>query len=197
MIIHLLIFRNNVIDLIFVPYAQLDHNKYTDKIKTLIEPWGIKVTGLHNYPNPAEAINRAKAIFVGGGNSFLLLKSLCDNNIVELIKKRVLYEGMLYIGSSAGTNVATKSIHTTNDMPIIYPPTFNAIGIVPFNINPHYIEKIESETHKGETRDERIREYLQMDHAGPVLGLKEGSILRVDNRSLTVKGVAGAVLFKK
>lgn len=154
------------------------------------------MTGLHSYPNVIDRINSSKAIFVGGGNTFLLLKTLYENNLISLIRKKVDEGSLLYIGSSAGTNVATKSIHTTNDMPIIYPPSFEAIGIVPFNINPHYIE-VESETHKGETRDQRIFEYLEMCHASPVLGLREGCILHVDGYHLTLTGVAGAVLFKK
>lgn len=184
-------------ELIFVPYAQPDYNKYTTTIKEVIEPWGFQVTGLHSYTDPINAVNSAKAIFVGGGNTFLLLKTLYDNNLVELIRKRVIEEGMLYMGSSAGTNVATKSIHTTNDMPIIFPPSFNAIGLVPFNINPHYIDKLESETHKGETRDQRIKEYLEMKHAGPTLGLREGAILHVEGNALKLKGVNGAVLFQR
>lgn len=125
------------------------------------------------------------------------MKRLYEYNLVQLIKKRVDDGELVYIGISAGTNVATRSIHTTNDMPIIFPPTFEAIGIVPFNINPHYIDKSESETHKGETRDQRISEYMEMDHAFPVLGLQEGAILYVNGTSLMIKGVAGAVLFQK
>lgn len=184
-------------ELIFVPYAQNDYNSYTANIKEIIEPWGFKVTGLHTYSDPANALNSAKAIFVGGGNTFLLLKTLYEYNLVELVKKRVFEGRMVYMGSSAGTNVATKSIHTTNDMPIIYPPSFKAIGLVPFNINPHYINHLDSPTHKGETRDQRILEYIAMPHASPVLGLKEGSILHVNGESLVLKGVAGAVLFDK
>ncbi|XP_072936964.1 probable alpha-aspartyl dipeptidase [Epargyreus clarus] len=189
--------RNDVNELVFVPYAQNDFDAYTAKIREVISQWGISVTGLHTYPEPTSAVNSAKAIFVGGGNTFMLLSRLYENNLVKLIRDRVNSGNLLYIGSSAGTNVATKSIHTTNDMPIIFPPTFDAIGIVPFNINPHYIDFIESETHKGETRDQRIYEYLQMPHASDVLGLREGCILHVAGDTLTLKGVSGAVLFRK
>ncbi|KAG6457563.1 hypothetical protein O3G_MSEX010380 [Manduca sexta] len=189
--------KNNVSELIFVPYAQNDFNGYTAKIKEVIDPWGFTVTGLHTYPDAANAVNSAKAIFVGGGNTFLLLSRLYEKGLVSIIRKKVDEGSLAYIGSSAGTNVATKSIHTTNDMPIIYPPTFDAIGIVPFNINPHYIDKVENEKHKGETRDQRINEYMEMEHAAPVLGLREGAMLQVDGASLMLKGVAGAVLFKK
>ncbi|XP_049882545.1 probable alpha-aspartyl dipeptidase [Pectinophora gossypiella] len=189
--------KHNVKDLIFIPYAQNDYNTYTAKMKAAIDPWGINVTSLHTYPDPANAINSSHAIFVGGGNTFLLLTRLYEKGLVSLIRKRVHEGHLLYIGSSAGTNVATKSIHTTNDMPIIYPPSFEAIGIVPFNINPHYIDVIESATHKGETREQRIREYLEMSHAAPVLGLREGAILKIDKDCLILKGVAGAVLFQK
>ncbi|KAI8428139.1 hypothetical protein MSG28_002394 [Choristoneura fumiferana] len=189
--------QHNVKNLMFIPYAQNDFDGYTAKIKQVIDPWGFNVTGLHSYPDPEQAVYSAKAIFIGGGNTFLLLKRLYENNLVNLIKTRVDEGNLLYIGSSAGTNVATKSIHTTNDMPIIFPPTFEAISIVPFNINPHYIDKVESETHKGETRDQRIEEYIEMPHAAPVLGLREGSILHVNGNQLAIKGIAGAVLFKK
>lgn len=153
--------------------------------------------GIHTFPDPTSTVNSSKALFMGGGNTFLLLKRLYEKGLVDLIKKKVEEGSLLYIGSSAGTNVATRSIHTTNDMPIIYPKSFDAIGLVPFNINPHYIDHIESETHKGETRDQRITEYMEMEHAAPVLGLREGSILHVDGNKLILKGVAGAVLFRK
>ncbi|XP_052758588.1 probable alpha-aspartyl dipeptidase isoform X2 [Galleria mellonella] len=189
--------KNNVKQLLFIPYAQNDFDTYTSKIKEVIDPWGFEVSGIHAYPDPANAVMSTRAIFVGGGNTFLLLKRLYENNLVELIRNRVAEGNLIYIGSSAGTNVATKSIHTTNDMPIIYPPSFDAIRIVPFNINPHYIESADPETHKGETRDQRINEYLEMSHASPVLGLKEGSLLHVNGDSLALRGVAGAVLFRK
>ncbi|CAG4998085.1 unnamed protein product [Parnassius apollo] len=189
--------KNNIKELLFVPFAQNNFDDYTNKIKGIIDHWGFSVTGLHTYPEPKKAVSSAKAIFIGGGNTFLLLDRLYTHNLVDLIKTRVLDGKLAYIGSSAGTNVATKSIHTTNDMPIIYPPSFEAIGLVPFNINPHYTDKNENEMHKGETRDQRISEYISMPHANPVLGLREGSILHVDGNSLILKGVAGAVLFQK
>ncbi|KAF9406562.1 hypothetical protein HW555_013112 [Spodoptera exigua] len=188
--------KNSINELVFIPYAQKDYDSYTAKIKEVIEPWGFTVTGLHSYSNLTERINNAKAIFVGGGNTFLLLKTLYEKNLVQIIRDRVHEGSLIYIGSSAGTNVATKSIHTTNDMPIVYPPTFEAIGIVPFNINPHYIDLV-SETHKGETRDQRIYEYLEMADSNPVLGLREGSMLHIDGYKLTIKGIAGGVLFQK
>lgn len=190
------IFRNNVKKLLFIPYAQNDFNKYTAKIKEVVDTWGFEVTGIHTYDDAVNAVNSNQAIFVGGGNTFLLLKRLYEKNLVDLIRNKVNEGKLLYMGSSAGTNVATKSINTTNDMPIIYPPSFDAIKIVPFNINPHYIE-YENETHKGETRDQRIKEYLEMPHASPVLGLREGSILKVDGNMLVLKGIAGGVLFEK
>ncbi|KAL4712910.1 hypothetical protein ACJJTC_011980 [Scirpophaga incertulas] len=188
--------RNDVKTLLFIPYAQNNYDTYTARIKEAIGPWGYEVTGIHTYSNPVDAINNAKAVFIGGGNTFLLLKKLYDNNLVEIIRQKVNDGSLLYMGSSAGTNVATKSIHTTNDMPIIYPPSFDAINLVPFNINPHYID-MNMETHMGETRDQRIKEYLEMPYACPVLGLKEGSILHVNKNSLIIKGVAGAFLFQK
>ncbi|XP_047514355.1 probable alpha-aspartyl dipeptidase [Pieris napi] len=188
---------NDVKELIFVPYAQNDFDGYTKKISDVINPWGFPVRGLHTFSNPIDGINSAKAIFIGGGNTFLLLSRLYEKKLVELIKDRVTSGNLLYIGSSAGTNVATKSIHTTNDMPIIYPPSFDAIAIVPFNINPHYIDYVENSTHKGETRDQRLAEYMEMAHANQVLGLREGSILHVNGISLILKGIAGAVVFKR
>lgn len=186
---------NNVTEILFVPYAQVDHDTYTATIGNVFHHWGYRVSGIHTHQSPQDAVKSAKAIFVGGGNTFLLLKQLYDNNLVELIRDRVFKEGLLYIGSSAGSNVATKSINTTNDMPITYPPSFDGIALVPFNINPHYLEVLDPTTHKGETRDQRIEEYLQQPHCAPVLGLKEGAILHVEGESAFLKGIAGATLF--
>ncbi|KAI5652085.1 peptidase family s51 domain-containing protein [Phthorimaea operculella] len=189
------LFKNYVQDLVFVPYATNDYTGHTAMMQDALGPWGICVQGLHQHADPVHAIDSSRAIFVGGGNTFLLLTRLYENKLVKLISQRVHEGNLLYIGASAGTNVATKSIHTTNDMPIRYPPSFDGIGIVPFNINPHYIDRIDLPTYTGETRDDRIFEYQEMPYAAPVLALKEGSLLRVKGNSLTIGGVAGGALF--
>ncbi|XP_055914781.1 probable alpha-aspartyl dipeptidase isoform X2 [Eupeodes corollae] len=186
--------KKEVNTILFVPYALKDHDKYTETVRNAVNDWGYKVEGLHTKSNPIDAVKNAQAIFVGGGNTFVLLKTLYEKNLVETIRKTVK-NGIPYIGSSAGTNVATLSIHTTNDMPVDYPPTFDALQLVPFNINPHYLETDLESKHKGETRDERLNEFVDY-HSRPVLGLREGTSLLVDGDKATLKGDRNAKLFK-
>lgn len=185
----------NVKTILFVPYALKDHDKYTATVRDALQPWGYTVEGLHTKPDPGQALREAQAIFVGGGNTFVLLKQLYELQLVQLIRELVLQKGLTYVGSSAGTNVATRSIHTTNDMPVMHPPSFEALALVPFNINPHYLETDPHSEHKGETRDERIGEFIAY-HRLPVLGLREGTSVRVQGDQATLLGHRSAKLFK-
>ncbi|KAF5275791.1 hypothetical protein FQR65_LT15437 [Abscondita terminalis] len=186
--------KHNVSNILFIPYALKDHDKYLSTVSSVLSNWGYEVHGIHRN-DPRSMVEHAEAIFVGGGNTFVLLKSLYDQGLVELIRHRVLHDGIPYLGSSAGTNVATKSICTTNDMPIVYPPTFDGLKLVPFNINPHYIDHDPASKHKGETREERILQYQELPGAGVVIGLREGCSLFIDGDSMVLKGLTTSKLF--
>lgn len=182
--------------MLFVPFALFNYDKYTKKVGDVLTSWGFEVEGIHRKEDPVEAVRKAQAIYVGGGNTFLLLKLLYEKNLVEAIRERVFSGGAVYVGSSAGTNVATASIKTTNDMPIIYPPTFDALGLVPFNINPHYLDPLPGSTHHGETRQQRIEEFHHLNKT-PVVGLREGTYLLVEDDKITLLGDFNARLFIK
>jgi dipeptidase E len=175
----------------FVPFAQHDVDGYAARVRNRLAAMEFDVTQVRG---PGD-LERADAIFIGGGNTFRLLKRLYETNIVEAIRERVR-GGIPYIGSSAGTNVATPTIRTTNDMPIVYPPTFDALGLVPFQINPHYLDPEPSSTHRGETREERIREFHE-ENVTPVVGLREGSALRVEGEVVTLIGERPARIFRR
>lgn len=180
---------------LFVPYALKKYDDYTKTVSDALTKWGYKVEGIHTHGDPVEAFKKAEAIFIGGGNTFVLTKTLYEKNLIETIRERVLNDHIPYIGSSAGTNIATRSIHTTNDMPVTYPPSFDALKLVPFNINPHYLETDPNTKHKGETRDERIGEFVDY-HKIPVLGLREGTVVFVDGEKVSLVGPFPAKLFK-
>lgn len=185
----------SVSKVLFVPYALKDHDDYTSKVKDVFNKMGVNLSGIHTSKDPVAAVGACQAIFIGGGNTFRLLKALYDFNLIDAIKNRVLLDGIPYIDSSAGTNVATVNICTTNDMPIVFPPSFDALGLVPFNINPHYIEPEVNSKHMGETRDQRIKQYHEIPGTSPVVGLKEGSLLFVENDSVILEGLTSAKLF--
>jgi dipeptidase E len=186
----------NVKILLFIPYARpsgISHDEYTKKVAEVFIQINIKVKGIHEFENPIEAIEQAQGIFTGGGNTFLLVSQLYKNNILLAIEK-VVKNGIPYLGTSAGSNICGLTMGTTNDMPIVYPPNFQTLGFVPFNINPHYLDPIEGSTHMGETRETRINEFHQFN-TQPVIGLREGSWLEVIGDSIKLKGNLTARIF--
>jgi dipeptidase E len=181
--------------LVFLPYALYDRQAYTARARERVQAMGCTLASLHDVSNPLQAIEQADAIFVGGGNTFRLLKSLYDCELMSAIR-RAVERGMPYIGSSAGSIVAGPSLKTTKDMPIVQPPSFDALGLVDFQISPHYLDPDPDSTHMGETQEERILQFLEENEA-PVVGLREGGVLRVENGSVTLKGSAGARIFRR
>lgn len=191
-------FFKDVKELIFVPFARpsgISHDEYTAKVSAFFAELNISVKGLHEFENKIEAIEKAEAIFTGGGNTFVLVSMLYKFNLLDAIQKAV-ENGTPYLGSSAGSNICGLTMGTTNDMPIMYPPNFQTLGLVPFNLNPHYLDPIEGSEHMGETRETRIKEFHQYN-SQPVLGLREGSWLEVVGSRVTLKGNLQARLFQQ
>ena len=180
---------------LFVPYALFDRDKYAATAQQRFENMGYSLTSVHTASDPVQAVNETDAIFIGGGNTFRLLKSLYDHELIGPIRERVS-NGMPYIGSSAGSNVAGPTIRTTNDMPIVQPPSFDALGLVSFQLNPHYLDADPNSKHMGETREERIMQFLE-DNETPVIGLREGAMLRIENGKTTLRGSSGARIFRR
>lgn len=184
--------------LLFIPYAQpsgITCDEYTEIVSAAFSKINKKIIGLHTFENPSEAVNNAQGIFTGGGNTFLLVKQLYDNKIMHELKS-VIEKGTPYLGTSAGSNITGISMQTTNDMPIVYPPSFITIGAIPFNINPHYLDPDPNSKHMGETRETRIKEFHSFNNL-PVLGLREGSWLEVNGEQILLKGNLSARLFEK
>ena len=188
-------FLGDVQRVLFVPYALFDRDAYAATARERFQRMGYELISIHTSANPREAVADAEAVFVGGGNTFRLLKALYDLQVLDPIRKRV-GGGMPYIGSSAGTNVAGPTIKTTNDMPIVQPPSFDALGLVRFQINPHFLDPDPNSTHMGETREERILQFLE-ENDTPVAGLREGAMVRIENGITLLKGTSGARLFRK
>ena len=172
--------------ILFVPYALADYETYFAKARERFVLMGLELTSIHTSQDPRRAVSEAQAIFIGGGNTFRLLKTLYDRQLLEPIRERVL-AGMPYMGASAGSNVAGPTIRTTNDMPIVEPPSLTALNLFPYQINPHYIDPDPSSTHMGETREERLLQYLEENEI-PVVAIREGSYLRVQNGEIWLKG---------
>jgi dipeptidase E len=179
----------------FVAYAQSDLNDHTARIAAALEPLDVAVVGVHSSRNPSEVVDSAGAVFVGGGNAFRLLRALQDFELIDVIAASAK-AGKPYIGTSAGSNVACPTIRTTNDMPIIWPVTLDAIGLIPFQLNVHYPVADANGPHFGETRDQRIGEFLDENDV-PVVALKEGSWLEVRDSTAVVGGMAGGRVFER
>jgi len=180
---------------LFVPFALYDRDAYARTAQKRFQRMGYELSSIHTAADATQAVNETDAVFIGGGNTFRLLKALYVFDLIGPIRQRVA-EGMPYIGSSAGSNVAGPTIKTTNDMPIVQPPSFDALGLVPFQINPHYLDPDPNSKHKGETREERILQFLE-DNDTPVAGLREGAMLRVENGETILRGTFGARIFRK
>lgn len=173
----------------FVPYALADWDDYAERVTAALDALGIEAVSAHRSSAPDRTILEAEVVLMGGGNTFRLLDSLHHLGVVDGLAKRVREGETRYLGSSAGTNVACPTIRTTNDMPICRPPTFEALGLLPFQINLHYVDPDPDSTFMGESREERIAEFLEENHC-PVLALYEGTWLRVSGRRATVTGPA-------
>ncbi|HIW10472.1 MAG TPA: dipeptidase PepE [Candidatus Rikenella faecigallinarum] len=181
---------------LFVPYAAVtfSYDDYQAKVAARFAEFGVKVDSVHRYANPAEAVRKAQAIVVGGGNTFHLAKSMQDAGLYEPIREAVRERGVPYIGWSAGSNMSCPTLCTTNDMPIVEPLSFKALNLIPFQINPHYLDA-HPDGHAGETREMRIEEYIAANQGMYVAGLREGCMLLVEESKMTLIGKRSLRLF--
>lgn len=182
--------------LVFAPYAGHDHDAYLAAVRAALAPLGVEVEGLHRAPDPRAALETAGALFVGGGNSFRLVRALHALDLLAVVRRRVAAGELRYVGASAGTNAACPTIRTTNDMPVVAPPSLEAFGLLPFQVNPHYLDADPGSTHMGETRAMRLLEFLEENDVA-VVGLREGAWLRREGDRLALEGANGARLFRR
>ncbi|WP_026976594.1 dipeptidase PepE [Flavobacterium tegetincola] len=184
--------------ILFIPFARpsgISHDDYTAKVRATFATINIDVNGLQEFEDCKTAIQEAQGIFTGGGNTFLLVAQLYKYGVMEVLTE-TLKSGTPYLGTSAGSNITGLSMQTTNDMPIVYPPSFKTLGMIPFNLNPHYLDPDAQSQHMGETRETRIKEYHAFNTV-PVLGLREGSWLDVKGDMIKLKGTLSARVFKQ
>jgi dipeptidase E len=184
--------------ILFIPYARpggISHEDYTEKVALAFAKINIVVKGIHEFEDAASAIQNAEGIFTGGGNTFLLVSQLYKSNSMTVLAETIK-NGTPYLGTSAGSNICGLTMQTTNDMPIVYPPSFKTLGLIPFNLNPHYLDADVQSKHMGETRETRIQEFHAFNSV-PVLGLREGSWLDVKGSTIILKGNLSARLFRQ
>lgn len=182
-------------EVLFLPYALGDYSTYASLVRPSLEKQGRRLAALHEQTDPVAAIESAEAIFVGGGNTFRLLKTLYDLSLLKPLQQ-FAHSGGTFIGSSAGANIACPTIKTTNDMPIVFPPSLVSLGLVPFNINAHFIDTPDAAGHMGESRETRIHEFHELNSEA-VVGLREGAWLRVKGRTVMLAGSTGARVFRQ
>lgn len=183
---------------LFIPFARpsgISHKDYTLKVKEAFAKININIQGLNEFEDMKKAVREAEGIFTGGGNTFLLVSQLYKFEVMNVMAE-TLQKGTPYLGTSAGSNITGLSMQTTNDMPIVYPPSFQTLGLLPFNLNPHYLDPDHQSKHMGETRETRIKEYHAFNTV-PVLGLREGSWLDVKGETITLKGSLNARIFRQ
>ncbi len=195
---HLVNFYAETDEILFIPYARpggISHDEYTAKASEAFKKIDKKLIGLHTFKDPVEAIKNSKGVFTGGGNTFVLVSQLYKNEVMQPLREAI-FNGLPYLGTSAGSNICGVTMQTTNDMPIVYPPSFKTLGAIPFNINPHYLDPDSSSKHMGETRETRIKEY-HTQNTVPVIGLREGSWLGVKGDSILLKGEYSARIFEQ
>ncbi len=191
------VFFKDSLEILFIPYARpsgITHDEYTKKVRIAFNKIGKTIRGIHEFDNPKEALKNAKGIFTGGGNTFVLVNQLYNNDLIDTIKT-VVTNGTPYLGTSAGSNICGLTVSTTNDMPIVYPPSFKTLGFVPFNINPHYLDPDPKSKHMGETRETRIQEFHKFN-TQPVIGIREGSWIDVKGAAITLRGPLNARVFE-
>lgn len=191
------LFYKGVSKVLFIPYARpggVTYDEYTNFAKKALDKINIKVKGIHEFKDAARALRKAQGIFTGGGNTFVLVNQIYKMDIMNTLRDVVL-NGTPYLGTSAGSNICGLTMKTTNDMPIVYPPSFKTLGFVPFNINPHYLDPDPSSKHMGETRETRIKEFHKFN-TEPVVGIREGSWLRIEGDKITLKGTLPARIFE-
>lgn len=183
-------------EILFIPFARpggISHDDYTDRVTSAFLKLGKKISGLHTYNDPVAALANAKGIFTGGGNTFVLVSQLLNYKCMQPLREALL-TGTPYLGTSAGSNICGVTMQNTNDMPIVYPTSFKTTGVVPFNINAHYLDPDPHSTHMGESRETRIKEY-HTQQTIPVVGLREGSWIRAQGEEMILKGTHSARIF--
>ena len=183
--------------ILFIPFARpggISHDDYTAIAQKALGKINAVVRGIHTFSNPKKAIQQSQGFFTGGGNTFLLVKQLHDLNLMDVLATKIK-TGTPYLGTSAGSNICGLNMKTTNDMPIVYPKSFNTLGILPFNINPHYLDPDKQSSHMGETREQRIKEFHYQNNT-PVIGLRESSWLRVKGGDILLEGPLNARVFE-